>query len=168
MLFQSKGYPKAKNLAEKVLRDNFIKEAPVNADALARIYNLKIYYCNFEPDYSNLSGFLRKNRNMIFVNCDDPVKRKNFIVAHELGHYLLGHTDEEEKGYAALYRGPIIVQAETDAEREATVFAANLIIPDRLLVYWIRERPLASNNILAGIYGAPPDVVGFRRQELNL
>ena len=41
-------------------------------------------------------GILKENESIeIYVNKYDPINRKRFTIAHELGHYFLGHLENK-------------------------------------------------------------------------
>lgn len=70
---------------------------------------------------------------MIFVNANLYELRKNFTIAHELGHHFLGHT---------LTDGAIICdktaldaknKSRPEAEKEADHFAACILMPPNLM-----------------------------------
>lgn len=60
-----------------------------------------------------LAGKPEEGKYLIFYNDKDPYPVIRFTVAHELGHFVLGHSDED---------GPA-------AEKEANCFARNLLCP---------------------------------------
>ncbi|MDD6174067.1 MAG: ImmA/IrrE family metallo-endopeptidase [Elusimicrobia bacterium] len=160
----SADFKKAENEALKVIKDNFITVPPVLSEALARNYGLTVQYYTFKPEYTNVSGFITKNT--IIVNVADSPNRRNFTIAHELGHYLLGHADKPD--YEVLYRRPIADTSNKPMEQEANCFAANLLVPKQMLQKYISDYPFINNEQLARIFGVSSDVIGFRRQILGV
>jgi Zn-dependent peptidase ImmA (M78 family) len=81
-----------------------------------------------------LAGFLyvTPSAGFVFVNADDPVSRRRFTAAHELGHFVLHRN--EMGGRVSIGDTPAtVVDVEDDAtsamERQANYFAAELLMP---------------------------------------
>jgi Zn-dependent peptidase ImmA (M78 family) len=159
-------YEEAKARAQKVLKDNFLSEPPILAWDLADNYGLVISYSTFKPEHNDISGFIEAKKKTIFVNCLDSMQRKNFTIAHELGHFLLDHL--KDSGYDALYRRPIVEQNEKKLESIANCFAANLLVPENILRQYIADYSFATNDQLSRIFCVSPEVIGYRRKDLNL
>lgn len=157
-------YEAAIEKAKEVLSHNFIFNPPVVAEEVAKNYGLRVGYYIFLPERRNVSGFI-SNREIV-INDEESPQRKNFTIAHELGHYLLGHVGKE--GYDVLYRQPIAEPTNKPMEQEANCFAANLLVPEYMLKKYLAEYPFATNYQLANIFGVSPDVIGFRRQNLRI
>ncbi len=158
-------YKKAQEKAEKVLQANFINEPPVIAEQVARNYGLEIKYCYFKPQHNDVAGFI-DSKGIMIVNAQESAARRNFTIAHELGHYLLGHLADPT--YGVLYRRPIGESPSTAIEQEANCFAANLLVPEQMLKEYIQRFPFATNQQLGNIFGVSSDVIGFRKQNLGL
>ena len=112
-----------------------------------------------------LAGFLWANAfgGAIFVRSDDPVSRRSFSVAHELGHFVLHlplHIEaERQKGREEEAQfTDILLPTDEDAEpgeigtsapmsntlfarreREANAFAGELLMPEELLREMARD-----------------------------
>jgi Zn-dependent peptidase ImmA (M78 family) len=158
-------FKKAITKAEEVLRENCLFEPPIIAAEIARNYGLTVKYYKFKPEYSSISGLIEPQISTIIINSADPIQRKNFTIAHELGHHLLGHLGSDRE---ILYRHPIDGQDKKPEEQEADCFAANLLVPCNLLKYYIKEYPFAfneqlSNEQLAKVFGVSIDVIGYRK-----
>ena len=76
------------------------------------------------------NGQLLKERRLIEVQQDIHPHRQRFTIAHEIGHFVLGHStdfcsfDEHATG-----------DPRSSNERQANVFASELLMPDP----WIRR-----------------------------
>jgi hypothetical protein len=71
----------------------------------------------------------------IGVNTHHAPARQNFTTFHELGHLLL-HDQEKlhiDNGFRVRLRDDVSSQGTDDAEREANLFAASLLMPRRFL-----------------------------------
>lgn len=101
----------------------------------------------------------RPASTIIGVNASHALGKRNFSLAHELGHLLL---------HARLPRGPRAAQAQRVLEREADLFALELLLPERLLRGWWeayrfrRPGPLARRLCLSRV------VVEWRLQEYGM
>jgi len=91
-------------------------------------------------EYENLtgrtgaSGFLLKNGDeyAIFVEEDDPMERKRFTIAHEIGHKVLNHINNAE--YVSIsFRDNFSSQWTKDEEIAANAFAAVLLMPEKII-----------------------------------
>jgi hypothetical protein len=98
-------------------------------------------------DVEPLAGFLFANASggYILVNADDPLPRRRFTAAHELGHYLLHflprmQAERDPETYLVQTDSGDTVREEEkaaddkalslpDMERQANRFAAELLIP---------------------------------------
>ncbi len=155
-------YAKAKNTAVDLLSKFSITEPVVPVAEIAQRIGLGIKY--FKPDddenLKKVSGFLDGKTNTIYVNSEDPTSRQSFTIAHELGHYKLQHKPEE---FGVLYRYATPIDKDS-FEQEANFFAANLLVPENMLVEVMNKYKLTENDgsLLADIFGVSPDVIKYR------
>src|SRR5216683_5032250 len=99
-------------LAEKLLDEYCATGAPVDVRKIAEALGIEV---KIDPVDDDLSGFLYREpssgRAVIGVNSNHHPNRRNFTVAHELGHYLLHeaetvHLDSKSSGYTLQLRSP--------------------------------------------------------------
>ncbi|MCL2346858.1 MAG: ImmA/IrrE family metallo-endopeptidase [Planctomycetaceae bacterium] len=150
-------------LARNVLKENMISKPPVIASHIANSYGLQVFRMQFNPEYSDVSGFIDANQKAIAVNADDAPVRQNFTIAHELGHYLRNHHLEE--GYSVLLRDKSHM-VNTPMEVEANWFAGNLLVPEMFLREYLDTYPYATDRQLSNIFGVSAEVIRIRRQYL--
>jgi uncharacterized protein DUF955 len=112
-----------------------------------------------------VSGLLLPAERQIYVNEEEPPQRRRFTLAHELGHWvcqcLEGRTapvycraDDLEPG------------ADRSLEREANVFAAELLMPEPLIRgEWSTS---ASAGDLAIRFGVSAEAIGWRLYNLGI
>jgi Zn-dependent peptidase ImmA (M78 family) len=92
-----------------------------------------------EPAEDDLSGFLYRDRKkkitIIGVNADHHPNRRNFTAAHELGHFLLHDFDDVhvDRRFKVWLRSETSSQGTDDEEKEANLFAAELLMPARFI-----------------------------------
>ena len=87
----------------------------------------------------------KTGRAVIGVNAQHHPNRRTFTIAHELGHYLLHesetmHLDSRKDGYTLQLRSPASATGESMNEREANLFAAELLMPARFLAKELRKK----------------------------
>ncbi|MEJ7793509.1 MAG: ImmA/IrrE family metallo-endopeptidase [Gaiellaceae bacterium] len=81
-------------------------------------------------DDLEVSGMLLPAERRILVRADEPEPRRRFTIAHELGHWICQCLEGSVKPIYCR-ADEIGVDPETRAlEREANIFAANLLMPE--------------------------------------
>jgi transcriptional regulator with XRE-family HTH domain len=138
---------------------------PVNVKGIARRLGIGLY---FSPLPDALSAFLLRanQRAVIGVNSNQHPVRQRFSAAHEVGHFVLGHSDGSLFDYAV----PATSDGEPpgydpQSEREANMFAAELLMPEDQL---IEEAPDYSVARLAKRYEVSQEAMSFRLLNLGL
>lgn len=118
----------AKSLAQKLIVDTKIKEAPVSLQRIIEhiqtTRSLAVTRIEVSDKVSGLLVVIKeldKERATIGFNASLPWCRRRFTIAHEIGHLLLGHMCNENDG------------GDSHNEREADIFAAELLMPKDIL-----------------------------------
>lgn len=109
--------------------ENICKKYNVNildVDPVKLADQLSIVVQSVEFKDPNISGMLSHegDRYTISVNMYDSYERKRFTVAHELGHYILGHLKETDADLEIFRKGI----TGDEKEVEANKFAAALLV----------------------------------------
>lgn len=122
---------------DKVLNENNIITVPIDVEQVAKSIGLKVLDYPFQED---ISGVLVINEDgaTIGYNPNESSVRRRFSIAHELGHFVL-HADKNSSGMfmdKLLFRKNITTYStkEEAIEREANYFAANLLMPQELVI----------------------------------
>lgn len=107
---------------------------PIPVHEIAEQSGVDVVFYDFGKFADAVSGLCDFANARILVNTRDRLERKMFTIAHELGHWVL-HRDifaKDPDRYPVLPRfsNP---NAGDPLEKEANHFAANLLVPDRLL-----------------------------------
>src|SRR5438270_2869100 len=125
---------KIEGLVQDLLASHQVTEAPVPVERIAKARGARIFYKSLKDD---VSGFLYRdtNQTVIGVNTHHAPVRQKFTAAHELGHWLLHeqeqlHVDHE---FRVRLRDDVSSQGTDEAEREANLFAASLLMPRSFL-----------------------------------
>ncbi len=128
--------PRAHAVRERYVNVFGGDELPVPVERIAEdLLGLRIV----ESDDLNVSGILLPAERRIVLNAAEaehggaPIQRHRFTIAHEVGHWVchvLGATSGSSP--AASYCRAADLAADTDRlmEREANVFAAELLMPE--------------------------------------
>jgi Zn-dependent peptidase ImmA (M78 family) len=122
---------KSGTVPEQLLRENHIEKPPVPIFSLVRNYGITVKEANL-PD--TVAGILDSEKQIIYLNQEDSLKRKNFSLAHELGHFLLhAKALEKDPKIGIFYRKPLGRKGTSASEHTANQFAANLLVPFEML-----------------------------------
>ncbi len=115
-----------------ILKNLNIKEAPIPVERVANLFSLEVVYYPKFPD--SVSGTIIKDEDLhaIGINQNHPEVRQRFTIAHEIGHYIMGH--DENKILDDTF------DKNTDKEREANKFASELLMPYDLLKSDIEQK----------------------------
>jgi Zn-dependent peptidase ImmA (M78 family) len=134
--------------AERLLKQHCRDGAAVDVQAIAESYGIEV---KLEPVDDDLSGFLfrepQSGRTVIGVNASHHPNRRTFTIAHELGHFLLHeaetvHLDSKSSGYTLQLRSPASATGENINEREANLFAAEILMPAKFIAKELRKKDL--------------------------
>ena len=109
-------------------------ELPVPVEAIAEdLLGLRV-----EDGDIPCSGLLLPAGRLIVLRADEPPARQRFTLAHELGHWVC--QVREGRGKAVYCRAQDVVpSADRLREREANVFAAELLMPEEAVrTEWAR------------------------------
>lgn len=142
---------------------------PVRVKDIAEHYDIRVKKMKF-PD-SSVSGVIgyRDNQVTIAVNSDHHPCRRNFTMAHELGHFLLHpHSVVVDR---ALFRNTVSSEAVSVEEIEANGFAAELLMPEHDVREQAREyAALCEDEIkeLCKRYGVSTMAMTIRLTSLGL
>ncbi len=119
----------------RLLQEQRVHKPPVPVETIARRLGAEVRYSPFEGDISG-GVFRDESRVTIGVNSLDHPNRQRFTVAHEIGHMLL-HKGKEvhiDRTFRINLRDDASSQAVDPEEIEANRFAAELLMPEAMLV----------------------------------
>ncbi|HZV07301.1 MAG TPA: ImmA/IrrE family metallo-endopeptidase [Gemmataceae bacterium] len=165
-------------------------EVPALSRAAAGAYLARwgVHRPELLEDAAPLAGFLFANAHggYILVNAGDPLPRRRFTAAHELGHYLLHflprlQAARDVETSLVLHDNGDTVREEDkemslpEMERQANQFAAELLMPETVCrtathLYAARFRTPARflEHHLAGDLLVSRDAMRWRLRNLNL
>ena len=152
----------ARVLARGLLKRAGITEAPVSLqrviEHVQKDRNLTVIMAKIPEQ---ISGIIVRVRDLesesvsIGINADKPWCRRRFTLGHELGHMLMEH--------AGCSGG---VGEETHEEREAQIFAAELLIPKALISLDLKKNP--NIPVLAKIYRVSEEALTIQLRQHHL
>ena len=125
-----------RSLVESLLAQHGVRSVPVPVTKIANALGVRVQQERAEKD---LSGFLYRDRKrklaVIGVNANHNSKRQLFTTAHELGHFLLHDFDDlhVDRQLKVWLRSELSSQGTNVEEKEANLFAAELLMPVRYL-----------------------------------
>lgn len=165
---------KIRELVQALLTEAKVAQAPVPVWEIARARGARIVPDSLEGD---LSGFLYNDstQKVIGVNTLHAPVRQNFTVAHELAHLLL-HDQQlhVDRAFPTVrLRNDVSSQGVDDAEKEANLFAAELLMPESFLRSDLAGRSALDLHDdcyipeLAQRYGVSVQALMFRLQYLG-
>lgn len=163
-------------LAEKLLTEHNVRSEPIDVAKLAKAIGVKVQE---QPAEDDLSGFLYRDRAkktaIIGVNSTHAPNRRRFTTAHELGHYLLHDFDDVhvDRQFKVWLRSEASSQGTDLEEKEANLFAAEILMPARLVerdIEKIGVFDLMDEEVIAKLaarYGVSAQAMSFRLSYLG-
>jgi len=117
-----------------------------------------------DPGYA-FSGYFDNTgeQPVIEYNQSEAVVRQRFTIAHELGHYALGHASSPRDTPASFS-----TKVADDAERLANRFAAELLIPAKELRLLLQTGKLKNVAEFADAFWTSQLAITYRMQGLGL
>ena len=166
--------------ARRILIEQRLYNTPVDVYSVANGLGLGVVPHDFANDVSGLlitSG----GKSTIGINSNNGVTRKRFTIAHEIGHYVLGHQregafiDKPGNFFTIVYRDSSSSTGEFQQEREANAFAAALLMPRELIDITIKKMSfdfeddqMSVIDILAHEFEVSSQAMSFRLSNLEM
>lgn len=136
---------------------------PIDPRKIAALEGLKVEAC---PNFAakNLSGELVPDGEsaVIKFNPSDSAKRQRFTIAHELGHYVLGHGHafrDPSSHFSMSYYDP--------REVDANQFAAEILMPEMAVKVLVKQRKIEDVAELARIFDVSVNAMSYRLKKLG-
>lgn len=148
-----------------VLRERWNSRVPVDPFEIAAQEGLKVFRSGDIP----YSGYITRQPDgsiTVSINKDESLLRQRFTMAHELGHYVLGHLDTCD----ALPRDSAesFSLRNTDyREIAANRFAADLLMPAAAVRYFVEGGKRFTVQSLAEIFKVSEVAMLFRLKSLG-
>ena len=149
--------PKAHDLRRRYLDVYGGAEFPVAVASIAEdLLSLEVEHVEME-----CSGMLLPAEGRILVNADEPDTRQRFTVAHELGHWICQCLEGSAEPMMCRDKD-LSTAADRAREREANVFAAELLMPEEAV------RGVGDAAAAAIALGVSPEAAQWRLYSFGL
>jgi len=111
---------------------------------------------------SYFSGMLWKQGDQYFILCNSRLAptRKLFTIAHEIGHYFLHRTLQQSFTCQTIFG-----QSSDIRERQANFFAAELLMPEKIMIKYIENN--VSPKRIAKDLGVSEEAIKYRVKQLT-
>ncbi len=146
---------KARREAQALLDQYAIEAIPVPVGRIAKSLGVRVEYAPLDDELSGLAH-IRDDVPIIGINALHTPNRQRFSLAHELAHVRL-HRRELERAVhvdrGSLRRDALAAKGVDPIEMEANAFAAELLMPTRLLTSALERHPvdLEDDNAVAAL-----------------
>lgn len=151
----------ARNVARQLLKDAGISRTPVMirdvVNHIKKTSDLSVYSWAFGDNTDGIQ-VTHGDSATIGYNQDQHRHRQRFTVAHEIGHFMMGHTNGNSS---------FDLDSKKPAEIEANQFAAELLIPLSLLNKELKSGNKDVENI-ARVFDVSQESVWWKLRECNL
>jgi Zn-dependent peptidase ImmA (M78 family) len=149
-----------KDLAKRTLLSKGGGKVPVDLEMIAFLEGIEVLR---SPCFTNDGeAYIENGRRKIKINATNVHSRQRFTLAHELAHHILGHTQG-----GTYFRDSGYVPGSDPKEIEANLFAANLLVPEELLINAIETGKAGSIADLAGMFDVSGAVIEYRLKDLG-
>lgn len=146
--------------ADSVLTEHWDRKLPVSVENIARHMGA-IVHDHFGSESGKFE--LVNGQAHIYVNRGEPIARQRFTVAHEIGHWALGHGDS--------FRDPAAnfsSSASKYVERSANKFAACLLMPRAVVMDAAMHSGGGNVDDLARLFRVSSIAMEYRLKNLGL
>jgi Zn-dependent peptidase ImmA (M78 family) len=163
---------KGETYAQKILAKYDLKNAPVPVREIAIAEGCLVNGLSLDDELSGMA-FVRGGQSIIVYNSAHHPNRQRFTIAHELGHHKM-HQSMMQLGVhvdkGVLRRDPNSATGMDTREVEANAFAATLLMPQNLILQYVRSSIDLENEAvvtqLAKVFGVSS--AAFTNRVLNL
>lgn len=152
----------AKRNAQMILDKHWDRKLPVDILKIANELGLSVRYLTgnaellYSGEYKQDDG---SGRPVCYINRNDTVERQRFTLAHEVAHHVLAHGP-------ALRDTDRSMHSYDPKEREANIFAANLLMPDKAVKSMI-DSGITDAVRLADIFAVSVPALKIKMKELG-
>jgi Zn-dependent peptidase ImmA (M78 family) len=160
----SLAYLGAEGAAREMISHFWDRQLPIDPVKIASAAGISVYGRGGWDDFNYpFSGYYKKlnGQPSIEYNVTEPPVRQRFTVAHEIGHFALGHEDAPRDSGNFQSSGDV-------REQQANKFAAELLMPASLVTQYYHSGVANSVEALASIFGVSKDAMGYRLINLRL
>lgn len=164
-MYNVNNFSDPRRAAAEVLRMYWDGSLPVKVDDIARRMGAHVVKRQ-GADYTYSGYFIDRCDSQdgiptIEFNGNDSVTRRRFTVAHELGHFALGHgTSPRDYAFNAT--------TSDSKERAANQFAAEILMPADTVRHVIMKGYASTVEQLASMFGVSTLAMGYRLENIGM
>ena len=120
-------------------------------------------------DFMGESGTIELTSDgpLIFYKGTEIAERRRFTVAHEIGHFALGHL-KPGATKCRDFTSNFSSNSVNSEEREANSFAAQLLMPAKALKFIVTENQVTDVDVLAKTFGVSQVAMKYRLNNIGL
>lgn len=144
------------------------RRVPVALDDIAAKAGINIRPLGPNAQQTGISGeaFIDDDgQKIVTFNPSDIRQRQRFTIAHEIGHHLLGHTQSGKRFRDDL--GNFQTSTYDADERDANAFAAELLMPETAIDFYIRRKKVYDLRELAELFNVSLTAMQYRLTNLG-
>lgn len=151
-------------LAKQILELYWNYKIPVDIESIANRMGATI---NYQPILAGGSKILGRfdivnNQAIISIKNTESIITKRFVIAHELGHFALGHG-----GGFADDTSEFVPKPSNQQELDANLFALEIIAPKAIIEFLIVKKNITDIEKLATILEISKPIMRYRLSQLN-
>lgn len=147
--------------AQALLEEFWDLKLPIDPKYFAKQFGLRVI---LNKDLGLKSGYLDQEKKEIHVNSNESQQRQRFTIAHELGHYCLGHGSSFRDTSNLEW---INKTFDPKKERAANQFAADLLMPAIAVKILVDKRQIKDAKELRKIFDVSPQALYCRLDSLG-
>ena len=151
--------------AQQILDRYWDGKLPIDVKSLAKAMGATIVAKPMAEESGSVE--MQGGTPVIHFSSTESVVRQRFTIAHEIGHIALGHLDGAKKKF----RDPAAhfsTGTSDPEEREANRFAAQLLMPRRIVEYALNEKNIRTVEGLASAFAVSQVAMKWRLVNLGL
>jgi Zn-dependent peptidase ImmA (M78 family) len=135
LLEKDRAMNEVRSIARNILEENgLLNSKPIDIKGLAHKFKIRVEDTDLPSDVSGVLDTRNEAEPIILLNSQQAESRKRFSMAHELGHFFLHHRmGKVHMDKNVFFRNDIPNKEDQRMEREANVFAAELLMPRQLI-----------------------------------
>ena len=157
------------NAASKVLSEHWDGSLPVDVKRIAASLGIEVRLSHTIQESGMIELDERGGRRVpvITYKASDAPVRQRFTIAHEIGHYALGHLQGQER----CFRDPasnFSSGGNSPLERAANDFAAKLLMPEKVVKFAVYEKSMTNVENLSETFGVSQVAMKYRLANMGM
>lgn len=150
--------------ARRILELYWDYKIPVDIEMIANRMGAEINYQPVLAGGEDISGRfdIVNGQAICSVRDTDTPQRQRFTLAHELGHFALGHGGGFRDNLASFK-----LNHYDQREVDANTFAAEVLMPERLVDFVIQEKHITDFQQLADLFDVSLPAMKYRLKNLG-